>query len=252
MSEKSRAEQAKLALKGSSIVVGGLAHATGHPTIGDAAYAMAMAAEVFDLTRNDILESYREFLNNLFTTHDADKENIDDLKEKLRSKNGVKTTMAAMRALFDLIDDAAEPPLRRLTLDYATAGKRADSFYRGAATMLTHCDAGDIQDMRAVFGMVDLNHNHSVTVSLAKGTHRNIDSSGKGTMGMSGGNTIGTVSAASILQSVAVHDAARAMRLLDDHRITTPGTTRVTITTVPVGVLTGEHAWRLARAFRQT
>lgn len=262
MSESESDKTVLTVFKGVSVVATTIAVATNQPALAAAAGFLSWGASLVEFCQATLKVEVNGFMADMLADYAAehgDGADFDDIREKLKSKAGVRTTIAAVRTFFDLIDESAEPPLRRLTLDYALAGKRPDALYRGAAAMLTQCDASDIQDMRAVFGM--LKGEAAAEVRLAKGAIRSTNSEGKVVMGMGGGNTIGALSdlshtampSASVLKSVAVNDAARVMRLLDDHRITRPAQTRVLAASgVPMGTISADHAWRLVRAFSQT
>ncbi len=124
--------------------------------------------------------------------------------------------------------------------------------------MLTHCDASDIRAMRSIFNMMIGMPVGDVMIAPGASVARDGD---KAVITPVGAPTIAILSAPSgvfsrqsmnIVRSATVVDPDRAMRLLDDYRITQKRNYRVMITDVTGGVIAKEHVGCLVRAFSQT
>lgn len=222
---------------------------------------VAVAVSVVSAITVDAMEFARggaSFIGRLVITSGDEGKTYRDVARKLRSKAGAKVTVDAIKTLSDLIDESAEPPLRRLALDYVDACQRPDAFFRCFSDMLTHCDAEDIRAMRTVFNMMVGLPVGDVMVAPGASIARDGD---KSVITPAGDSTIAILSAPSggfsrqsmnIVRSATVIDPDRAMRLLDDYRITQKRNYRVMMTDVTGGVIAKEHVGCLVRAFSQT
>lgn len=251
-------EETKIELSGTTfraLLTGGLAIAGG-PKAALAAGATSVAVDLVSLANKSLFERATRFVDSFFAGVKDDE--FAPLREKLESEPGIKTTAATVKAFADLLDDAAEPALRRLALDYIVAGQRPDAFFRCFAGMLTHCDAVDIRDMRAIFNMLmdrtvdDMMIAPGVSI-VRDGEKAVISASGQSAVAIIKHPTGGPPpQSMAVADSIAVSDPSRVMRLLDNYRITKERSFRVLGTNVTGGVIAKNHVGYLFRAFMQT
>jgi len=82
-------------------------------------------------------------------------ENFERLDARTSHDGANDVVMESIRALLDVVDDAAVPLLGRLARQYLTEQRPVDWFFRGMANTLRELTGAEISALRAVAGQYD-------------------------------------------------------------------------------------------------